>query len=91
MIARAFSYFLHLANIAEDFAQKEQARALALRDNVSARGTLAHTLTLLRSRGVSRNRMQASSSIKAEGDSATTTRPSEEPIVNSRVRPFSAT
>ena len=58
MIARAFSYFLHLANIAEDFAQKEQARALALRDNVSARGTLAHTLTLLRSRGVSRNRMQ---------------------------------
>ncbi len=57
LVARAFSYFLHLANIAEDFAQKEQARALALRDNVSARGTLAHTLALLRTRGVSRTRM----------------------------------
>ena len=57
LVARAFSYFLHLANIAEDFTQKSEARTLVLRDNVSARGTLAHTMNLLRERGVTRSRI----------------------------------
>ncbi len=58
LVARAFSYFLHLSNIAEDFNQKERTRAMALRDNVSARGTLGHTVALLRNRGVTRARIQ---------------------------------
>ena len=58
LVARAFSYFLHLANIAEDFTQKSEARTLVLRDNVSARGTLAHTLNQLRDRGVTKSRIQ---------------------------------
>ncbi len=58
LVARAFSYFLHLSNIAEDFNQKEQTRAMVLRDNVYARGTLGHTVALLRNRGVTRARIQ---------------------------------
>lgn len=58
LVARAFSYFLHLANIAEDFTQKSEARTRLLRDNESARGTLSNTLNLLRDRGVTRSRIQ---------------------------------
>lgn len=58
LVARAFSYFLHLANIAEDFRQKQAQRTAALRDEIPAVGTLARSIEVLRKKGVSRNRIQ---------------------------------
>ena len=59
LVARAFSYFLHLANIAEDFRQKQGQRASALRDEIPAIGTLARSIQMLQRKGVSRSRVQA--------------------------------
>jgi len=51
-VARAFSYFLHLANIAEDHQQNRGQRTRALSDPRPARGSLAEALALLRAQGV---------------------------------------
>jgi len=54
-VARAFSYFLHLSNIAEDRAQNRRQRARDLHD--PAGGSLAHALHDLQSRGASKRRI----------------------------------
>lgn len=54
LVARAFSYFLHLANIAEDFQHRSRNREILLRDNLPGRGSLGGTFALIREKGVSR-------------------------------------
>ncbi|EHK62845.1 phosphoenolpyruvate carboxylase [Achromobacter arsenitoxydans] len=51
-VARAFSYFLHLANIAEDRDQNRRQRARALADNTPARGSLREAIQILGGQGV---------------------------------------
>ena len=51
-VARAFSYFLHLANIAEDRDQNRRQRARALADNRPERGSMRHAIALLKEQGV---------------------------------------
>ena len=51
-VARAFSYFSHLANIAEDVHQNRRRRAHALGGSPPQRGSIAHALELLASHGV---------------------------------------
>ncbi len=51
-VARAFSYFLHLANIAEDHEQNRQQRAHALADGTAPRGSLRSAVQTLKSQGV---------------------------------------
>src|SRR5690606_1493203 len=50
--ARAFSYFLHLSNIAEDRDQIQRRRRQELVSQAPGRGSLQHTLDVLRGRGV---------------------------------------
>ncbi|CAB3672478.1 phosphoenolpyruvate carboxylase [Achromobacter animicus] len=52
-VARAFSYFLHLANIAEDRDQNRRQRARALADGTPARGSLREAIQILGGQGVS--------------------------------------
>ena len=47
-IVRAFSYFSHLANIAEDQHHIRRTRAHALQGSAPRKGTLAHSLALAR-------------------------------------------
>jgi len=51
-VVRAFSYFLHLSNIAEDRDQHRRQRAHLLSDGAPERGTLRHTLDKLHARGL---------------------------------------
>lgn len=51
-VARAFSYFLHLANIAEDRDQNRRQRARALTDDTPARGSLREAIQILGGQGV---------------------------------------
>lgn len=51
-VARAFSYFLHLANIAEDRDQNRRQRARALTDSTPARGSLREAIQVLGGQGV---------------------------------------
>ncbi len=50
-VVRAFSYFLHLSNIAEDRDQQRQQRAHLLAGGKPQRGTLQDTLERLHARG----------------------------------------
>lgn len=52
-VARAFSYFLHLWNIADDRDQARQQREQTLRGDAPARGSLRDTLARLKARGIS--------------------------------------
>ncbi len=51
-VARAFSYFLHLSNIAEDRDQNRRERQHELHAGVPLRGSLQHALDLLKEKGV---------------------------------------
>ncbi|MVW72001.1 phosphoenolpyruvate carboxylase [Bordetella sp. 15P40C-2] len=51
-VARAFSYFLHLSNIAEDRDQNRAQRAYALSNDTPARGSLKEAVELLAAQGV---------------------------------------
>ncbi|NYT84119.1 phosphoenolpyruvate carboxylase [Pollutimonas harenae] len=51
-VARAFSYFLHLSNIAEDRDQNRRQRHHELHADTPMRGSLQHALDLLHSKGV---------------------------------------
>lgn len=52
-LARAFSYFLHLANLAEDRDQQKRQRRRLLSSNEVQTGTLDHTMSELTRHGVS--------------------------------------
>jgi phosphoenolpyruvate carboxylase len=52
-VARAFTYFLHLANIAEDRDQNRRRRTLALAGSAPERGSMRQALALLKEQGVS--------------------------------------
>ncbi len=52
-VARAFSYFLHLSNIAEDRDQNRRQRQHALTAGQPMHGSLQHVLELLKAQGVS--------------------------------------
>ncbi len=58
-LIRAFTYFSHLANIAEDRHHLRRARAHAIAGSPSRPGTLAHTFALLHERGLSANEVAA--------------------------------
>jgi len=51
-VVRAFSYFSHLANIAEDVHQNRRRRAHALAGSSPQRGSLADALARIRAEGV---------------------------------------
>lgn len=51
-VARAFTYFLHLSNIAEDRDQNRRQRQHELHADTPMRGSLQHALDLLHSKGV---------------------------------------
>ncbi len=51
-VARAFSYFLHLSNIAEDRDQNRRQREQELHGDTPARGSLQHALDLLKENGI---------------------------------------
>ena len=57
-IIRAFSYFSHLANIAEDQHHIRRTRAHALAASAPREGTMAHALARARDAAVSRSRLQ---------------------------------
>ncbi len=57
-VARAFSYFLHLSNIAEDRDQNRSQRARALADDAPARGSLREAVQTLAGQGVSLARVR---------------------------------
>jgi phosphoenolpyruvate carboxylase len=57
-VARAFSYFLHLANIAEDRDQNRRQRARALTGDAPARGSLRDAVQTLAGHGVSPARIR---------------------------------
>src|SRR3546814_7637889 len=56
-VARAFSYFLHLSNIAEDRDQNRRQRQHELHAQAPMRGSLQHALDLLQSKGVSNRKI----------------------------------
>jgi len=58
-VARAFSYFLHLANIAEDRDQNREQRARTLADPAPARGSLGDAVARLGEQGVTPARILA--------------------------------
>lgn len=58
LVARAFSYFLHLFNIAEDRDQNRRQRARALADPAPAPGSLRQAVQLLHAQGVSAQRIR---------------------------------
>ena len=51
-VARAFGYFLHLSNIAEDRDQNRRQRQLELSAGEPVRGSLQHALNVLRKKGI---------------------------------------
>ena len=55
-VARAFSYFLQLSNIAEDRDQNRRQRQQDLQSTEPARGSLAHALSWLEAQGISRKK-----------------------------------
>ncbi len=57
-VARAFSYFLHLANIAEDRDQNRRQRARALTSDTPARGSLRDAVQTLGRHGISTARIR---------------------------------
>ena len=57
-IVRAFSYFSHLANIAEDQHSMRQARLRARRDGSPPEGSFANALTRAKAAGIDRARIQ---------------------------------
>ena len=57
-VARAFSYFLHLYNIAEDRDQNRRQRARAIADDAPARGSLREAVQVLAGQGVSPARIR---------------------------------
>jgi len=57
-VVRAFSYFLHLANIAEDREQNRRRRAHALSGGDAPRGSLESAVTQLRGRGITPARIR---------------------------------
>jgi phosphoenolpyruvate carboxylase len=57
-VIRAFSYFSHLANIAEDQHHIRRTRAHALADSIPREGSMAHTLTRAREVGINAERLQ---------------------------------
>lgn len=57
-VARAFSYFLHLANIAEDRDQNRRQRDYALTNPNPARGSLRDVIQQLKEQGVTANRIR---------------------------------
>lgn len=58
-ITRAFSYFSHLANIAEDQHHIRRTRAHALGASAPRAGTMAHALARAGEAGIGRSRLQA--------------------------------
>ena len=52
-LSRAFSYFLHLANLAEDRDQNKRHRRILLENSNELRGSFKHTLLKLKEQGVS--------------------------------------
>ncbi|HUG56652.1 MAG TPA: phosphoenolpyruvate carboxylase, partial [Candidimonas sp.] len=56
-VARAFSYFLHLSNIAEDRDQNRRQRQHELYADTPMRGSLQHALDLLKEKGVGSRRI----------------------------------
>lgn len=56
--ARAFGYFLHLANIAEDRDQIQRRRRHELATPEPMHGSLQHTLDVLRGRGIGKARVR---------------------------------
>lgn len=54
-LSRAFSYFLHLANLAEDRDQQKRQRRSLLSSNETQTGTLGNTLAKLEQHGVGRS------------------------------------
>jgi phosphoenolpyruvate carboxylase len=57
-VVRAFSYFSHLANIAEDQHHMRLVRAAAQRGEDQAEGTIANVLARAKARGITRSRLQ---------------------------------
>lgn len=58
-VVRAFSYFSHLANIAEDHGKIRSARARERFGTDRSPGTLEHTVNLLRERNISSSALEA--------------------------------
>ena len=58
-IIRAFGYFSHLANIAEDQHHIRRTRAHAMANDAPRQGTMAYALSRVRAAGVSREQLQA--------------------------------
>jgi phosphoenolpyruvate carboxylase len=56
-VVRAFSYFSHLANIAEDVHQNRRRRAHALAGSPPQRGSIAHALERLAAAGIDREKV----------------------------------
>lgn len=56
-VARAFSYFLHLSNIAEDRERNRQQRKHELNEEAPLRGSLANALAYLEEHGVRSRRI----------------------------------
>ena len=56
-VVRAFSYFSHLANIAEDVHQNRRRRAHALAGSPPQRGSIAHALERLAAAGIGSDRL----------------------------------
>jgi phosphoenolpyruvate carboxylase len=57
-VVRAFSYFSHLANIAEDQHHMRLVRAQAQRGDDQAEGTVANVLARAKARGITRPQLQ---------------------------------
>ncbi|MGH8812685.1 MAG: phosphoenolpyruvate carboxylase, partial [Advenella sp.] len=57
-LSRAFSYFLHLANLAEDRDQQKRQRRRLLSSSDAQIGTLGHTLAELERHGVQRGQVR---------------------------------
>lgn len=58
-VVRAFSYFLHLSNIAEDRDQNRRQRQHMLSNGAPLRGGLRHACDLLKTKGVSKEQILA--------------------------------
>lgn len=58
-IIRAYSFFSHLANIAEDRHHIRRTRAHALAASAPREGTMTHALALAKQAGISRTQVQA--------------------------------